>query len=201
MVPVLRRFGLSVVVGVDTGSEIIFGADSALTGMDGSQSCDREPKIWKCGEFLFGAVGESAHIMLFQSQFDHMEVLDGFESAEAEREWLYTKFWPDLQTWWHRSFCPDSKPDDDAGFTLLVGCSAGLYTVDAPGDISQPMEDYVAVGSGRDLALGSLYGSTMSVGCTDTLNHGKVRTAVHAAIKFNAYVTRPVITKRLVYGE
>ena len=79
-----------------------------------------------------------------------------------------------------------SKEDEvESGGTFLVGYAGHLFTVDSDYQVGIPEDGYAAVGSGQDIAQGSLFATQGQE------PRQRVLTALQAAERFNAGVRGP----------
>lgn len=79
------------------------------------------------------------------------------------------------------------KKDNNEGGTFLIGYNGKIYNIGSDFQVGIPVNDYDAVGSGRDLALGALH-------ATKTVKPVKRLTmALEAASAYNAGVAPPYL--------
>ena len=79
-----------------------------------------------------------------------------------------------------------SKEDEvESGGTFLVGYAGHLFTVDSDYQVGIPEDGYAAVGSGQDIARGSLFATQGQE------PRSRVLTALRSAERFNAGVRGP----------
>jgi ATP-dependent protease HslVU (ClpYQ) peptidase subunit len=108
------------------------------------------PKIWKKEGYLFGYAGS-----MDGDRIKHLFVPPQFDGRGNIDKFMYSKFLKALrkfyEEWW-----VDVTPTSDFG---MIICVRGKIYEHNAGDMSltQYEQDYLVMGSGGDLAMGSLY--------------------------------------------
>lgn len=108
------------------------------------------PKIWKKEGYLFGYAGS-----MDGDRIKHLFVPPQPEPRVNIDKFMYSKFLKALRTF-YENWWVDTSPSSDFG---MIICVRGKIYEHNAGDMSltQYEQDYLAMGSGGDLALGSLY--------------------------------------------
>jgi ATP-dependent protease HslVU (ClpYQ) peptidase subunit len=108
------------------------------------------PKIWKKEGYLFGYAGS-----MDGDRIKHLFVPPQFEGRGSIDKFMYSKFLKALRNFYEGWWVDTSTSSD---FGMIICIRGKIYEHNA-GDMSltQYEQDYLAMGSGSDLALGSLY--------------------------------------------
>ena len=117
---------------------------------DNSISVCSSPKIWKKEGYLFGYAGS-----MDGDRIKHLFVPPEFEGRGSIDKFMYSKFLKALrkfyEEWW-----VDTSPSSDFGMIICV--RGKIYEHNASDmSLTQYEQDYLVMGSGGDLALGSLF--------------------------------------------
>lgn len=147
---------------------------------DNTISVGSSPKIWKKEGYLFGYAGS-----MDGDRIKHLFVPPQFEGRGSVDKFMYSRFLKALrkfyEEWW-----VDTSASSDFG---MIICVRGKIYEHSSGDMSltQYDQDYLAMGSGGDLAMGSLYS-------TKLYKDGRKRAnlAVQAAINHSPSCKGPI---------
>ena len=172
---------MTCIVGLVHEGVVYIGGDSA--GVDGmSLTVRADEKVFQNGEFLMGfttsfRMGQLLRYSLKPPRRHPDDDINQFmvvTFTNAVRECLKAGGYA-------------SKEDEvESGGTFLVGYAGRLFTVDSDYQVGIPEDGYAAVGSGQDIARGSLFATQ---GQDDPRE--RVLTALRAAERFNAGVRGP----------
>lgn len=133
---------MSVVVAYNSRYGTIMGSDTRTSLGDGLV-LPAEPKVWRCGDILYGAVGDAG-------SFARIKALDLCDrlTNESPAEFCYEQVIPRL----------DKEgllnQDGTANWDMLVGHPLGAVYVDSFGAVEFFSCPFVAIGSGANFALG-----------------------------------------------
>ena len=171
---------MTCIVGLVHEGVVYIGGDSA--GVDGmSLTVRADEKVFQNGEFLMGfttsfRMGQLLRYSLKppcrhpDGEINQYMVVD---FINAVRECLKAGGWA------------SKMEETERGGTFLVGYSGHLFTVDSDYQVGIPEDGFAAVGSGQDIARGSLF-------ATQGQEHrSRVLTALRSAERFNAGVRGP----------
>ena len=182
---------VTCIVGVvGTKGRIILGADSASTDDSFGQNSVAGEKVWKDGEFLFGGAGSWRGLQLARYAFTPPK-----RGRVSLDKYMVTSFIDGLRETWKKGghlfkhVEEDDLKEEAVGTDLIVGYHGALWVVYGDLQIVRMRDDYVAIGSGTDSALGALY-ATKEHGAT----RSRVLTALRAAATYNAAVRAPFVT-------
>jgi len=165
---------MTVCVAVAAGGRVLMGADSAVTGADGSQATLRDPKVFKAGSFVVAAAGSGDwwHLLRYRVRWPRLKAAD---SEEAVRVQLVDALC---------NACQDNDVEPGNGETLL-GIHGRIYVLEGelvPVRLTTP---YAAIGSGSAWALGALYATG------DMPPRDRIKLALEATAAHCATVRRP----------
>jgi ATP-dependent protease HslVU (ClpYQ) peptidase subunit len=134
----------------DTIDNKIWMAGDRGISDDNSIAVGSSPKIWKKEGYLFGYAGS-----MDGDRIRHLFVPPQFEGRGSVDKFMYSRFLKSLrkfyEEWW-----VDTTSTADFG---MIICVRGKMYEHSSGDMSltQYEQDYLAMGSGGDIAMGSLY--------------------------------------------
>lgn len=188
---------MTIVAGIETPDGVVIGADSGCTS--GQRLIARaEPKVFRIGNSLvIGSAGSARHKQILK-EFFKLEVRDdprqwlreGNQRMQEKNpeQWMLRVFIPHLRklfedhAWWqtHRE-----RAELDETF-MLVGVSNQLFAVWTDLQIERTLHGYHAIGSGSEVARGSLY-TTRDWDDPER----RIHEAVNAAIEFTASCREP----------
>ncbi len=181
---------MTCVVGVvGPRGQMILGGDSASTEDWGGQVSSAQEKVWPVGEFLIGGAGSWRGLQLARYAFKPPK-----RGRKAIDVYMVTDFIDALrETWKKGGHLASAKQGDDfheetISTNLIVAYRGSLWIIEGDLQILPMRDPYAAIGSGVDVALGSLY-ATREQGATKA----RVLTALRAAERYNNAVRSPFI--------
>lgn len=174
---------MTCVVGmIKKNGDIIVGADSCGSAGDSIIS-RKDPKVFIKDEMIFGFAGSfrMGNILHYKFQIPKrprkMSANDYMNSVFIDEIRLcLTK---------HGLTKIENNVESIEG-CFLVGYRGVIYCVESDLQVGIHEDDYIAIGSGADLASGALFATEKSEDCG-----GRVITALKAAAKFNSGVKPP----------
>jgi len=180
---------MTIIIGIRHEGDVWMGADSFL-GTDSYLYHVKEPKIFRAhvlngGPMLIGASGGSRAGFLVRSMLppEHPEGVDAhtyiaefFVNALRER---YQK----------AGYLETENGSEKNEAILMVGYQGGLFVVWYNFQVDEYAEDYAAIGSGMDIALGAM-------GMLESITHDstvpdRIRIVLEVCEHHNPYVRRP----------
>jgi len=150
---------MTCIVGIKHDGLITLGADSMqeqgwLTGVAG------EDKVFKKGDFIYGGSGKLRPLSILKHKFTEPE-----RGSKGVLKYMHTDFVEALSACFKESMW-DYKIDDDGSstkaftdFGFLVGYQGHLFRIGHDFGITESPFGYDGAGSGRPVALGSLFAS------------------------------------------
>jgi hypothetical protein len=166
---------------------IVMMADSAGTA-NWSQMCRKDSKIKRVGDMLIGftssyRMGQLLHYKL---------TLPGHPEDMDVDTYMRTLFIDEVRALFNSNGYTYFDNSREEGGTFLAAYRGRIFRIDSDYQVGESVHDFDAVGSGDELAIGSLYstssehaakqrGKPLALGL-----HERVRLAVQTAIEFNA---------------
>ncbi|HKX32849.1 MAG TPA: hypothetical protein VJ302_34525 [Blastocatellia bacterium] len=182
---------MTCIVGVKHREEIWIGGDSA--GIAGHLLCIRaDEKVFQTGQFLMG----------FTSSFRMGQILRyGFlppeQPSSLTAEAYLSTVWVDaVRACFKEKGFARKESDAEYGGCFLVGYRGELWEIDSDYQIGRWDCGFAAIGSGAQVALGSLFTSKEAPGLADD-PEARLRAALTAAQLFNTTVREPFVIRRL----
>lgn len=159
------------------------GDAAATTGMDISRRADE--KVFQNGEFLIGFAGSFRTGQLLK----HALVPPKQKKGQDDMNFMVTTFIDAVRELQREkgSMRKDSE-EESSNAAFLVGYKGKLYEVDSDFQVAVPHEEYDAIGSGSQIALGALY-ATRELMSNDP--EQRMRLALEAAAEYNTGVRAP----------
>jgi len=183
---------MTAIAGVEHKGNVWIGGDSALTDVysDGIRiQQSTAPKVWVCGEFLFGDCGSVRQGQLIKHVFQPPQIPDDVENDDPSMErYLTDEFLHALRGVLEVGGSLHSKNGVETGFgCLLIGVRGMLWRLEEDWGFYRSTLGYHAVGCGTDFALGSLHATQT----TKMRPEQRVRAALEAASQWSGAVSPP----------
>ena len=175
---------MTCIVGLQHDGDVYIGGDSAASG-GWEQHLLSETKVFENGPFLFGWAGSSRDANLIRHAFTPPLR----DSSLSDMKFLVTVFMDAVRNCLKAggsSWVKDNKEYTHSHF--LVAYRGGLYAVYGDYQIMGVTQNYLAVGSGSEVAHGAMYASGHD---EDLTPEGRLRTALAAAAFHTPFVRDP----------
>ena len=170
--------------------KIVMGGDSASTDSNWQQLSAAEDKLFRLGEFIIGTSGSWRGAQLARYAFIPPKRL----TRTPIDQYMATSFIDGLRKAWKegghlfKSKSEDEPAEETVGTTMLIGYRGMLWIAESDLQVIRMRDDYAAIGSGADVALGALW-ATQQEGATKV----RILTALKAAERYNAAVRGPFL--------
>lgn len=205
---------MSVVIAIKEKDCIYMGCDSQVTIGSGKRTLKsvNNFKIWKVDGYpncLMGGVGNFRDLCFLRCT---PEIVPEMKLATNTLDYatvvtqIVPAIWQTLVAYGLYQDKPlvvdENRGTGALGSQFLLACGTNLYNIGADGTVEE-VEDYIAIGSGDDLANGSLK-TTEDANLTA---EERIAAAIDAASRGNAYVSNPIIVADTktdgfsIYGE
>lgn len=169
---------MTCIVGVAEGESVMIGGDSAgVSGWDLTVRADT--KVFRVGPYVMGFTTSFRMGQLLRYSFRPPE-----PDAWDVDAFMATAFVNEVRQCLKDGGYARAKDGGEHGGTFLVGYKGLLYAIEDDYQIARSQDGYMAVGSGRDYALGSLHS-------TGGPPHVRVQRALEAAAHHCAAVAAP----------
>lgn len=180
---------MTCLVGLINRGTVYVGADSQMTTGWTAETM-AAPKVFRLGAMLLAVTGTVRLCNVVRYRF----VPPPHHPPEQDTdEYLATSFADGLRSCLGEHGVRETIEGierigkDDTGGGLLVGYRGGLYHLSSNFSVSQSTAPYMALGSGKDFALGALFASEGQP------PRDRVRLALEAAERFNIGVGGPFV--------
>jgi len=170
---------MTCIVGLVQNDEVWIGSDSRVSFGDSYGYTTSTEKVFT-NRFLFGCCGDIRMINLLRYEL----VVPELDEYDLDRS-IVTRLIPAIQKTYKEGGWLIENQGRQQGGQFLLAVGNNLYTVDYNHQIIKPGSGFTAIGSGVEVALGSLY----STAKREPLN--RVLTALQAGASFNPYVAAP----------
>jgi ATP-dependent protease HslVU (ClpYQ) peptidase subunit len=172
---------VTCIVGIAKSGVVYLGGDSASSTPDGESFLPKRPKVFLRGEMAIGVSGNGRVNNLLRYKLTIPPL-----TTDSER-YLIVDFVEALKSLLKEEGRKDDELMEDS--FLLVGLRGRLFTIDNTFQVSEMTDDYEAIGSGAQIARGSLY----TTGALGLQPRQRLRIALEAAQFHNAFVREPFI--------
>jgi len=134
----------------DVANNKIWMAGDRGISDDNTLSVCSSPKVWKKEGYLFGYAGS-----MDGDRIKHLFVPPEYEGRGSVDKFMYSRFLKALRKFYEEWWVDTSTTSD---FGMIICVRGKIYEHNASDmSLTQYEQDYLAMGSGGDLALGSLY--------------------------------------------
>lgn len=181
---------MTCVVGVETGSTVLLGADSlAIERKTLSKNLQQDAKVFVTGSFAYGFVGSWRLGQLLHYGFSTPR-LPTSNTEEDMMRFMCTVFVDKMRSCLSDGGClaTDNGEESIPG-QVLIAVRGRLYHVEEDFYVARSIHGYDAAGSGSDLALGSLVTTARYSMSAKT----RATRALEAAATYNAGVSPPFV--------
>jgi ATP-dependent protease HslVU (ClpYQ) peptidase subunit len=177
---------MTCIIALKQGNKIYMGGDRRST-CNGVTESLASPKIFKNNNFLIGVAGDLRMLQVMQYDFVPPDP-DGTDPMR----YMVSDFVHDLRITLKESGYTkvENNVEVSAG-QMLVAYNKKIFKIVSNYSVSEEV-DYVAIGSGTEAALGSLYTTSQEAELIcDITPQRRIMLALQAAAKFDYYVDKP----------
>jgi ATP-dependent protease HslVU (ClpYQ) peptidase subunit len=142
---------MSCIVGIVEKDHVVIGGDSAAS-IGTSITTIKDPKVFKVGSWLFGCAGSFRFMQLMKYSFKPPKL-----ATKEIHRYLCTEFVTEIM-----NLCETggiNKIENGKFGSMLIGYNNRLFELDSDMQIMENINGISSIGSGSDIALGSLYTS------------------------------------------
>lgn len=178
---------MTCIAGIRYKGKVYIGGDSVGAS---HYNCviRKDPKVFKVGDFVMGFTSSFRMGQLLHHSFKQSEVkLKDFDNEIYP--YMCTKFINNIRKVFKDGGYSQIKDNVESGGTFLVGIHDRLFCVAGDFQVEEPYGNFIAVGCGRDFAMGSLY--TSWILDLNTEPRKILRLALEAAGEYSPYVRPP----------
>jgi ATP-dependent protease HslVU (ClpYQ) peptidase subunit len=180
---------MTVIIAYVDGNAIVMASDSCVTESDFITTRGGVPKMWKinnsCEDILIGFAGNCAEMTFIRNSFIWPR-RDPNQTLEA---WLCDSVQPRIQKAIEKRF-RYRGPEYLVEWEIILGIKPNrIFRLTPCGDVEENSDNFNAIGSGREVALGSL--SSLELESKKLYSWEKVDVAMTTAEKYIASVRKP----------
>ncbi len=178
---------MTCIVGVEHEGAVYLGGDSALSDPSlGSLRLLRQPKLFLKNRVAFGCCNDLRVQQLLQYV---LNVPDHDPQLLDDMEYLVTHLMGSIRSLQKKKgTIKVSESLETQEVQLLVGYRGTLYTVEENFQVYRSVDAWASVGSGSDMAMGSMHSTAKVLGLTP---EQRIIMALEAAEAYNGQVRRP----------
>lgn len=171
---------MTCIVGIKAEDGLWIGGDSAVSS-DNLVQTIADPKVWKRGQFIIGFAGSLrvGQIIKYKMKIPPF-------NKRPPTEYMVTGFVDAMRKALKNSGAARKESQEEAQENqFLIGFKGRLFEIDEAYGVCEINDEYIAIGSGTEYALGSLY-------TTKSKNPEKrIKAALEAASYFSEGVRPP----------
>lgn len=171
---------MTCTIAIIDGNVVVMGCDSAATDEDNVLTLRKGCcKIWKVENFMVGFCGNYSELMWIKYAFDWPSK----KKSETLEHWLISKVYKNIQ----KAF----ENRKDVSWSLMFGFSrpGRIMVLRQCGDLEERVDDFNAIGSASQLAIGSL--KTMEEN-KELYSWEKIENALKISEKYDCSVRGPM---------
>lgn len=173
---------MTAIAAITDGKRTWIGGDSAATNNFHGSECRKDSKVFALDDFLVGCCNSFRVAQVIEYVFQPPAQKVG----EDGLAYMIRQFIPELRQCLHETGACDDRATDFEG-SAIVCWNGEIYTVESDFHVGRSSVGYQSIGSGYQLALGSLYSTEgSSIG-----NRDRLVLALTAAEAFCATVRGP----------
>jgi ATP-dependent protease HslVU (ClpYQ) peptidase subunit len=181
---------MTCIVGIKSKTGIYIGGDSAVSTGDLVQTM-ADPKIWRKGQFIFGYAGtlRAGQIIKYDMSIPPI-------NNRLPMEYMVKSFTKSMRKCLKAAGAArEEHKEEENPNQFLIGFRGHLFEIDEAYGVCEVADEFVAIGSGTEYALGSLH-TTKGMATGD-----RIIRALDAASYFCAGVRPPFHTVKLDIKE
>lgn len=143
---------MTCIVGIKSASGVYLGGDSAVSESDLIQTMV-DPKVWKKGRFIFGYAGTLRVGQLIKYKLK-IPPINGREPTQ----YMVTGFVDAMRKCLKQAGAArEEHKEEEQDNQFLIGFNGHLFEIDSGYGVCEVADSFIAIGSGTEYALGSLY--------------------------------------------
>ncbi len=177
---------MSCVVGIVQKGVVYIGGDSASSDSY-TIITSGDKKVFKRKGILFGCTGSPRAKQLLR----HSLVIPMKPNSMRDEDFLRTVFIESVRECFREGGFARSENSEEFGSHFLVGYNGTLFEVGSDYQVTKPADQVASIGSGCEVAYGSLHTST------SYSPQKRFRKALLAAAYYNPFVRAPFVVQKL----
>lgn len=188
---------MTCIVGLVHKNSIYIGGDSAGVETWGLSICSRaDEKVFltESGDMIMGFSGSYRIGQLLR----YALVAPQQKVGQDDMAYMVTDFIDAVRNMQKdRGSLKKENEVEEHSAAFLVGFNKKLYVIESDFQVGQPLDNYAAVGSGAEVALGAMYATKTAIMSPEE----RIKLALSASAEFNAGVRAPFTILKLEYEE
>lgn len=144
---------MTAIVGFTNGKTVWIGGDSAVSDGEDFVLLGRDEKVFKTGKLIIGCSGDVRAIQIIRYNWQPPPLP---KSRKQLTRYMCSTFVKSLR----KAIEEGYKEQASVCFSILVGVWGRIFEVSDDYSVVEPIDSVAAVGSGRDIAIGSLLTSS-----------------------------------------
>lgn len=171
---------MTCIVGIKGPDGIYIGGDSAVSSHNLIQTMT-DPKVWRKGQFIFGFSGalRAGQIVKYNMKIPPI-------SNREPTQYMVTSFVNSMRKCLKKAGASrEENKEEEQDNQFLIGYKGHLFEIDEAYGVCEVADEYVAIGSGTEYALGSLYATK------DHPTENRLIKALESAAYFSESVAPP----------
>jgi ATP-dependent protease HslVU (ClpYQ) peptidase subunit len=173
----LEVVDLTIVIGIRNNDEIMFGGDRCVS--NGQKNMSAFPKIFKKKNMLFGVAGQLLLIQHLKYNFK----IPTHSKGVSDEKYMNTIFINELRKCFENNRASQIEKNQEEMFSsIIVGYKNKLYLISTNFCVSEFNSSFIAIGSGKQYAIGALETDIERRGYVD---EDSIRTAIEIAARYN----------------
>lgn len=170
---------MTIVIGVLGKDNIIFGGDRCVS--DGQKNISALPKIYRKKKMLFGVSGRALLLQHLMHKFN----IPSHPTGMTDEKYMNTVFIDALRKLFEKNRVTEiDKNNEDMSSSIIVGYKNKIYYISCDFCITRYESNFVAIGSGREYAIGALEAFSYN---GEVITEKHIRSAIKVAAKYNFY--------------
>jgi ATP-dependent protease HslVU (ClpYQ) peptidase subunit len=174
---------MTCIIGIAQDEKIYMGSDGAATTLDGVKSSVVIPKIFEKDEYLLGYAGSFRMGKFLQYNVDLPKPPSWARGSKKLDEFLNGIVVPAIKKQVKEAELEIGEKED---FSYLIGLRGHIFELDENWAVHESTQSYISIGSGMDIALGSLYSTS---GWKSPIK--RITVALEASAFYNTFVSQP----------
>jgi ATP-dependent protease HslVU (ClpYQ) peptidase subunit len=177
---------MTCIIAISENNKIYMGGDGAASNEYGHLRITNEPKVFMKGPFIIGYTTSFRMGQILQYKLK----IPKQNKNKEDFEFMATDFIDSVIACFEKNKFGTTPPGHETfpgGGCFIVGYKGKIYSIESNYQVNSFEDNFTAVGSGAELALGSLY-TTKDMQLQPTR---RIVLALEAATRYNAGVAMP----------
>ena len=175
---------MTCIIAITKDGTVYMGGDSAASESEsGLISTTKMPKVFKKDEYLIGYAGSFRMGKFIQYSVEFPKPPSWAKTPDKIDEFMNGHLIPHIRKQVKEHELEGGEKEE---FNFIIGLRGSIFEIDDVWAAYEPATDYISIGSGSPVALGSLYSTA---GWSNPKK--RIQIALESASKYNIYVSAP----------